>query len=241
MKHIPNKKLRLVRNLLFLLLLAGLMDFLIGESFLSPERRFRQVERGNLVGPSQILGNEEIDHDRCDGMIVAETEDGVILWLYAEDLGRTSFIYRKKYSDNMIVAGAGSTSAFVTTDHLHLPIVLFDDTPKAARAEISFTLSEIYNDVYYEKTYHLEAQRNTPGYFLFTLHADAENAWEGLGAEGAVIRIFANISSHLFTSVEYAIPVEIKFYDITGALIKTDTVTVRSEASLYLEESGLMP
>ena len=241
MNRTLTKKQQLLRNLLILLLIAGLMDFLVGDAFLIPEIQFRKEERGNLVGPSKILGNEKIDHDHCHSMIVAETGDGVILWLYGEDIGRNYFVYREKYDDNMIVAGAGSIGSIVTADELHLPIVLFDNTPKATRAEITFTLSEIYNDEYYEKTYHLEAQRNAQGYFLFTLHAKAQNAWAGLEAEGAMIRIFANISADLFSYVQYAFPVEIRFYDITGKLIETDTVTVRSEAAMYLEESGVIP
>lgn len=241
MKRTLTKKQRLFRNLLILVLLVGLMDFLISDAFLFPELQFRKEERGHLVGPSTILGKEEIDHDYCDSMIIGKTQEGVILWLYGEDIGRTYFIYRKNYDDNMIVTGSGSLGSIITADEVHLPIVLFDSVPKASRAEISFTLSEVYNDVYYEKTYQLEAQRSAQGYFLFTLHAEAENTWEGLGAEGAMLRIFANISANLFSYIQYAIPVEIRFYDITGTLIETDTVTLRSEAAIYLEESGVIP
>ena len=87
----------------------------------------------------------------------------------------------------------------------------------------------------------MEAQRSAQGYFLFTLHAKAENAWAGLEAEGAMIRIFANISAALSNYPQYAFPVEIRFYDITGNLIETDVTTVRSKAAIYLEEGGVTP
>ena len=239
MKRTLTKKQRLLRNLMVLALLVGLMDFLIADFFLMPENQFRREERGNLVGPSTILGQEEIDLGPFQDMILAETEECVILWLYSEDIGRTQFICRDKYDENMLIAPPGVGGFVFLTDELHLPIVLFDQVPKAVRAEISFTLREFYDEKDFEKSYLLEAQRSTRGYFLFTL--DAEGQWPGLGAEGVALTTLANISSNRDTYVSRSIPVEVRFYDITGALIETDTITIVSEAALYLEESGVSP
>ena len=236
MKRAPSKKLRILRNLLILILLVGLMDFLTEDFFLIPEHQFRREERGNLVGPSTILGKEEIDLGPFHGMILAETRETVILWLYGEDIGRTQFICRNKYDNNMLIAPPGTGGFSLVTDEIHLPIVLFDNTPRAARAEIKFTLREMWDGQDFEKTYHLKAQRDPQGYFLFTL--DAEGQWPGLGAEGAALNTLTNISSNRDTYISRSIPVEIRFYDITGELIATDTVSIVSEASLYLEERG---
>lgn len=239
MKRTPSKKLRILRNLLILTLLIGLMDFLIADFFLIPENQFRREERGNLVGPSSILGREEIDLGPFQGMIISETEECVILWLYGEDIGRTQFICRDKYDDNMLIAPPGSGGFSLVTDEIHLPIVLFDNTPSAVRAEIEFTLGEMWDGIDFEKTYRLEAPRDKAGYFLFTL--DAQGQWPGLGAEGAALNTLTNISSNRDTYVHRSIPVELRFYDITGTLMETDTVTIVSEAALYLEESGVNP
>lgn len=239
MKRNLTKKQRLFCNLLLLILMVGLMDFLIADAFLIPEKQFRREERGNMVGPSTILGQEEIDLGPFQGMILGETGDGVILWLYGEDIGRTQFIYRDTYSENMLVAPPGPGGFVFLTDELHLPIVLFDNVPRASRAEIDFTLEEMYDEQDFKKAYHLEADRNAQGYFLFTL--DAEGQWPGLGAEGVALTTLANISSNLDTYAHRSIPVEIRFYDMTGALIETDLVTLRSGASIYLEESGVTP
>lgn len=239
MKRTPSKKLRLLRNLLILTLLIGLMDFLIADFFLIPENQFLREERGNLVGPSTILGQEEIDLGPFQGMIIAETESVVILWLYGEDIGRTQFICRNKYDENMLIAPPGTGGFVFLTDKLHLPMVLFDNTPRATRAEISFTLQELHDEHDFEKTYLLEAKRSQQGYFLFTL--EAEGQWPGLGAEGTALNTLTNISSNRDTYVHRSIPVQIRFYDITGTLIETDNVTIVSEAALYLEESGVTP
>lgn len=217
----------------------GMMDFLIADFFLIPEHQFRREERGNLVGPSTILGKEEIDLGPFQRMIIAETEKTVILWLYGEDIGRTQFICRNKYDDNMLIAPPGTGGYSLVTTEIHLPIVLFDSTPRAARAEIEFTLKEIWDGQDFEKTYQLEAQRNPNGYFLFTL--DAVGQWPSLGAEGAALNTLTNISSNRDTYVSRSIPVKIRFYDTAGTLIASDTVTIVSEAALYLEESGVNP
>lgn len=241
MKHTPSKKTRIFRNLLILILLIGLMDFLIADAFLIPENQFRREERGNLLGPSTILGKEEIDHSYCHGMIVADAGDGVILWIYGKDIGSTFFTYREKYEENMIVAVPGSFGFMVVEDELHLPIVLFDNVPKAARAELYFTLHVTYNEEEFEKSYHLEAERTAQGYFHFTLEAEADNERGDLGAEGAAINRLAYISTSESDYIDISIPVEIRFYDLTGQLIETDTVYVRSAAAIYAEENGVIP
>lgn len=239
MKRTPSKKLRILRNFLIIILLFGLLDFLSAGFFLIPENQFRREERGNLVGPSTILGKEQIELGPFQGMIVAETQETVILWLYGEDIGRTQFICRNKYDDNMLIAPPGTGGFVFLTDELHLPIVLLDSTPRAARAEIEFTLKECFDGADFEKSYHLEAQRSQQGYFLFTL--DAKGQWPGLGAEGTALNTLTNISSNRDTYISRSIPIEIRFYDLTGELIETDRITIVSEAVLFLEESGVIP
>ena len=73
MKRTLTRKQRIIRNLLILLLIAGVMDFLIADAFLIPEKQFRREERGNIVGPSTILGQEKIDLGPFQGMILGET------------------------------------------------------------------------------------------------------------------------------------------------------------------------
>ena len=138
MKKTVSKKKRILCNLLALIFVLWLMDFLTGNFFLLPKLQFRREERGNLLGPSEILGTEEIDHGPFQNMIVADDGDGAILWLWGEDLDRTQLVYREKYTDPLLLAAPGSGS-YGFDDEIHVPFVLFDSEPRAARAEIFFS------------------------------------------------------------------------------------------------------
>lgn len=238
MKKTVSKKKRILCNLLMLLIALLLMDFLTGSVFLFPELQFRREERGHLLGPSTILGMEEIDHGPFRNMIIADDGDGVILWLWGEDLDRTQLKYREKYSDPMLMAAPGSLG-YHFEDEIHVPIVLFDNEPRAARAEITFTVDIVSDDEEFVKTYLLEAQRTAQGYFLFTLDAVAKGAI-GVGAEGSAVQWFVGVSSDTTSNnVEQIYPVQVRFYDILDHLIGEDTIEVRSMASLWLEEQNL--
>lgn len=226
MKRTPSKKLRILRNILLMVPLIGLLNFLMSDAFLSPENAFRREERGRLLGSSTILGREEIDYADYQGMILADAGDGVILWVYGVDISRNDFIYREKYTENVILAVPAPYGFLQTTNEVHLPIVLFDSVPKAVRAELYFQLSTTLDEEEFEKDYFLEAERSAPGYFHFSLDAESESELDGLGVEGHAIHRFTYLSTGNRSYAPLTVPVEIRFYDVTGKLIETDTVYV---------------
>lgn len=234
MKKSISKQKRIVCNLLLILVALLLIEFLTSNFLKIPVLQFRREERGNLLGPSRILGIEEIRHRPYDHMIIADDGDGVILWLWGEDLDRSQLIYREKYTDPMLLAAPGNMSFGIETE-IHAPIVLFDDEPKAARAEIEFTVDINYNGKEYITTYVLESERTAQGYFLFTLDMEASGAL-GLGGEGAAFSRFVNISANWETYPKYHYPVQVRFYDILGNLIGEETIEIRPAAALWLEE-----
>lgn len=237
MKKTISKQKRILCNLLLILAALLLMEFLTSNYLKIPVLQFRREERGNLLGPSRILGTEEIRHRPYDHMIIADDGDGVILWLWGEDLDRTQLVYREKYTDPLLLAAPGNMS-FGFESEIHAPIVLFDRKPKAARAEIEFTVDIDYNGKEYITTYVLESERTAQGYFLFTLDLEASGAL-GLGGEGAAVSRFVNISANRETYPDYCYPVQVRFYDILGNLIGEETTEVRSAAAVWLEKTGL--
>ena len=234
MKKTVSKQKRILCNLLLILLALLLMEFLTSNYLKIPVLQFRREERGNLLGPSRILGIEEIHHRPYEQMIIADDGDGVILWLWGEDLDRRQLIYREKYTDPLLLAAPGNMSFGIETE-IHAPIVLFDREPKAARAEIEFTVDINYNGKDYITTYVLESERTAQGYFLFTLDLEGSGAL-GLGGEGAAVSRFVNISANWETYPKYHYPVQVRFYDILGNPIGEETIEIRTAAALWLEE-----
>ena len=230
MKKTASKKARALRNLLLLIPVFLAMSYFTLFPAPIPELEFRQVEKAHLVGPGTILGVEQIDYSWCDTMIVAETEEGVILWITGDRAGNSYFTYREKDGGNLLLAAPGSQGYISFAENIHLPLVLFDEQPKARRAEIQFTLRETINGEPFEKAYLLSAQRNATGYFCFNLDTgDREERYDGISGEHAVLDQFMSVSSNQNRQIGYHVPVEIRFYDFTGTLIAQNTISVSGE------------
>lgn len=222
MKKIISRKVQVLRNILLLILLIFAIVYFSGLPVPIPELQFRRDERAHLVGPGDILGIEEIDFSNYETMIVAETEEGVILWVSAPGIARSDLVYQEKDGENLLLAAPGYLGFMTVTDEVHLPLILFDRQPRAIHAEIQFTLREVIDGETFEKTYRLSADRKTSGYFLFTLNSDESYNYH----EGLALQIFANIASHREHRQDYSIPVQLRFYDGRDQLIAEETLMI---------------
>lgn len=228
MKKTTSRKVQVLRNILLLILLLTAAYYFSGLPIPIPELRFRKEEKAHLVGPGRILGKEEIDFSYYETMIVAETEEGVILWVSGNDLDRSDLVYKEKNGGNLLLAAPGHLGYMTVADEVHLPLVLFDRHPRAVRAELQFTLREIINGEEFEKTYFLSADRETSGYFLFTLNVESD--WpDGTDEERLTLQIFANIASGKGNQQDYNVPVQIWLYDGRDKLIAEDSILISGE------------
>lgn len=225
MKKTSSRKMQVLRNILLLILLIVAIGYFSGLPIPIPELQFRREERAHLVGPGDILGIEDIDFSHYKTMIVAETGQGVILWVSAPEINRSDLLYQEKNGEHLLLAAPGSLGFMTVPDEVHLPLILFDRQPRAARAEIQFTLREGIDGETFEKTYCLSADRKTSGYFLFTLHTDESFTYQ----EGLALQIFANIASHREHRQGYSIPVQLQFYDGRNQLIAGETLLISGD------------
>lgn len=223
-KHISNRR-KALRNVLLLILLILALGYFSGLPIPIPELQFRREERAHLVGPGTILAIADIDYSHYETLIIAETEQGVILWVSAPEIDRSDLLYQEKRGDTLLLPAPGSLGFMTVTDEVHLPLVLFDHHPRASRAEIQFTLREEIDGEIFEKTYSLSAERTASGFFLFTLHSDESYTYH----EGLTLQIFANIASNREHRQNYNVPVQIRFYDVRGELIADETVIVSGD------------
>ena len=217
-----KNRAKALRNLLLALLLILAVGFFSGLPVPFPELQFRLEERARLVGPGEILAMEEIDFSYYKTMIVAETEEGVILWVSAPEIDRSDLVYQEKNGENILLAAPGTGGFMTVADEVHLPLVLFDQIPRAIRSEMQFTLREEINGEIFEKTYCLSADRSASGFFLFTLNTDDTYT----NQEALTLQIFANIASDQEHWQNYNVPVQIRFYDGRDRLIGEETIII---------------
>lgn len=225
MKYTISNRAKALCNFLLLLLLMLAVVYFSGLPIPIPKIQFRFEERAHLIGPGNILSIEEIDFSYFETMIVAETDEGVILWVSAPEIDRSDLVYQEKTGDNLLLAAPGSLGFMTVTDKVHLPLVLFDRHPRATHAEMQFTLQEEVDGVFFEKAYCLSADRTASGFFLFTLNTDNSYTYP----EAVTLQIFANIASCREHQQNYSVPVQIQFYNGRGELIIEETVIVSGD------------
>lgn len=222
MKRTISKPKRVLWNLALIVLILTAAGFFSGTPFPVLRFQFRMEERAKLIGPSEILGVEEIDFSWCDRMIISETEDGAILWISGRSYDTSSLAYREKGEGSLLMAPSGSVGS---GEGVTLPLVLFDDQPRARQAELRFTLKTIHNNEDFEKSYKLTAERTAQGYFLFILE-DESIGWLNAEVEVATLQIFLNASADSGKNPEYIVPVQVYYYDGTGEQIAQETITI---------------
>lgn len=194
---------------------------------LTKEQQFRRAEKADLIGPSAILGTEEVQMTNyVQTVIVAEDEASVTLF-GCGDPGH--LLHREKTGDLTIIVWPGSVSTMETT--FEMPIFLFDDFPEAKRAELEFTLTW---DESFQREYLLEADRNQSGYFRFLIQCHGSEMTDDLSGtdsrEAALLFSLAVASDYNEGTSRAQFPITVRLYDNQDALIEERTLTVQSAA-----------
>lgn len=247
--RIPRKG-RIVINLCAMALLGLILYALMGSPALTPEMRFRRVEKANLVGPSQIIEIVETPDGNYEHLLVADDGDGIIFYGYKDhSTGSGDFVYRNKTERVTVLAAPDLYARGAYVYELHLPVFLFHGYPGVCRAELELTLGQGLGFEDFEKTYHLEARQEIDGYFRFDLHARSadwyvdENGMDHgtrLGTEGQALELFAWMMTDYPNYPEEYVPATVRLYDQNDALILEQNLTIRSAAGeLYAQREGL--
>ena len=204
-----------------------------------------------MVGPAEILTICDIENASYEHLLVADDGEGVVLFGYSNTLGdHHNLVYRKKTGDLTVLAAPDFRFFGAEEYVLDLPVFLFDEYPAAARAELEMTLSTTLNDVYFEKNYFLESQREGEGYFRFNIHAESENwyideygqKWgSSLGAEGHALQEFSRMCGYSSAWNLLPQPVTVRLFDDQNDLILEKELLVRCAAGQAHAERGELP
>lgn len=229
---------RIIVNLFLIAVLLVLFYVLNGSPDANLIQAFRREEERNLIGPGNILGSVAMENPSLgyDSLLLAETDEGVILYTYNEN-GFSIFsdkqyssnegrlIYREKGEHVTVMAPPGHLLLEYKKGFSH-PVILFNDCPRAVRAELDLHLNtKGYGDA--EVTWNLSAQRENMGFFLFDLVANAESTEE---LENQVRSIFC-LYRMFDSGIGDGFPAAVRLYDRNDELILEETFVVHSQRS----------
>lgn len=213
---------RLVRNLICAVLLGGLCYVLLGAPPLTEKQALHQAERQNMLEPSEIIDVIDVSWEgfNYDRLMVAENDEGYILY---DPKPPARLVYREKGERVTLMAPPVSVS-FIGDQGLFL----FTELP-AVRGQLELMLnSEIIGIGYPEDGdafYQVDAERSESGYFLFVLSSAGKDEKQRY-RETLLVRYFVR-RLHGESSGS-PIPVTIRLWDETGALIYEETLIYRT-------------
>lgn len=260
--NIP-RKFRVVINLLATICLIFSLYVLLECPAFTHEQKFRRMEKAELVGPSNILTGIDLQTSGYNHLILAETADAVILFQSSDNpWDRGNLIYREKTGPVTVMTVPGLRYWYHDEAPIDLPVFVFHNEPRAVRAELDLEFGDgmkRYTEVNwtrddetitttYEKTWHLESDREMGGVFRFDIHAEpeVEKVYEypsysvtPLTSEGYALQVFSSMMEDGDSYIYGAIPAAVRLYDREDNLILEETLTIRSvTGQRYAQEQG---
>ena len=225
LERIP-RKLQVLFNLLLIATFLFMFYVFLGCPCFTPEQAYRRLEKANSVGPAQILGYENADGTYTTQIVVAETENGVIMsQIYPQSditYAATSFFYVEKRGDITVTPTPRDLHWRTDEDELCLTMLVFDDYPQAVRAELDFFIfwyggADRPNQ--YEETVHLESKRDNSGYFRFDMPYTYDKYEVNPRAEAISQLSMVFYYPQDWTPPADAYPATVRLYDEDGKLI----------------------
>lgn len=229
------RPVRIVCNLVLAVILFALFYIFRGSPDMTVEQAYRRAETRNLVGPGAILGVLDVDiSGGYTQLLLAETDEGVIQYCYREEnLGfifgahtvssyEGDLIYRKKGDIVTLMAATGQM--WFQQETTNLPVILFDDCPKAVRAELDLRLTGELNSVEYDYSYYLNSKRESGGYFVFDLKTTGGGERE-VWAITQVSELYRDTGGY-----GEAVPATVRLYDQNDHLIYEEELMFCSDA-----------
>jgi hypothetical protein len=201
--------------------------------------RFRQAEKANLVGPSEILDKLYVQGDwiptHYQRLLIGDTGDEILFYTTVNGRGSTDMdgaLIRREKTDGILLTplpGGLDEPVYGSPDPLIIPLFLFVDDPAAVQAKVSLKLlSDV--EITYSQVRGKASAGETEGwqrekYFLFHLPIRPEswNDLDGGDIQHAIVR-----TNQRYSKTRLEIPAVIRLYDEKGRLIEKRDYVIRS-------------
>lgn len=236
-------------NLLIILLLAVAFYVSIGAPTLTKVQAFRRAERANLVGPSDILLETELEHYFYSYLVLAETDEGVITYV-SDNVWGPDINYHEKTGDITLVTAPKNPFDYGSLNwQVSFPVFVVDDYPQAVRAEVDLDIVGTYNHNLNGENlqeplnhhYTLTSQREQDGFFRFSIELPFLESSDGYGndtgtthgADGYALDLLARLFTNRYTTIKptssASVTATVRLYDETDQLIVQRDLTIATE------------
>ncbi len=219
-------------NILAIAVVLCLCYVFAGTPAYSIEQAFRRAEKGNLVGPAEILDIIAVDMSGYNQLLIADDGDGVILYTYLVSSNKVSsesgqLVYREKTGGVTVVPAPAYGIAFTETSAT-LPVIMFDEYPDAVRAELDLTLYEMGNgsDALATLDFSLTSDREADGYFRF----DVSFFGEEFGRKELQMINDLGYTSSYGNSLSYAYPATVRLFNAQNVMLYKQSLVIRTRA-----------
>ena len=217
------RKLRVFVNSACIALFVVALYVILGGPQLSVKGDFRAIEQANLVGPGEILGIEAGDFSYYDHLLIAEDQEGVILYAYDSKVWyrNEQLSYREKTGDIMVLAGPSYAGSLNWHWDFEVPIVLFGTPAKVTHAQVEIVTGG-------QNNYIVECVRTNQGYLygIISYKGRETGQWEV-----DLLQKLSDLSSSQSCSMDMTvIPIHVRMYDETERLVGEETVELYSVA-----------
>ena len=177
-----------------------------------------------MVGPGKILGVESGDYLYYDHLLMAEDEEGVILYAYDSTVWDLNdrLVYRQRAKDLVLVTVPFVAGSVNHNWDFHFPVILFDRHPEAVQARLEIAVPG------QKDGYVVKCQRNHEGYLIGEIvhkgdyYSSTKTDW--------IMQLSALSDSSSATTDLTVIPVHVCLYDVEGELIHEETIELYSVA-----------
>ncbi len=244
------RPVRVLRNLLLIAVLVFLIWLFRDCPTLTVEQAYRRACAQELIEPGVVITTMQGDwssrYSRTyfgyDGILAAKSDHGVILYGYQRRGGTGQIFPRLGIARDILYYHEGRKTVSLITlrsngwfsehdSYVEVPLVLFDEVPKAVRAELDLYLdtSDVSNGTPFEGVYeyHLESTRKQSGLFEFCIQTgDGENE---IGAEAHALSSFCWLFDDFSSDTGY--PASVRLYDRNDMLIYEENLLVQSVAA----------
>lgn len=242
------RPVRILRNLLLVVILVGLIWLFKDCPALTVEQAYRRACTRELIEPGEVIATVQGNWSNRNGgyyfgydrLLAAKNKEGVILCGYKEGRlgyfpeigGEVGILHYRETGDNVTLITLRSNGWFSERDtYVEVPLVLFDEVPKAVRAELDLYLdtSGVSNGTPFEGAYeyHLESTRKQSGLFEFCIQTgDGENE---IGPEAHALSSFCWLFDDFNSDTGY--PASVQLYDRNDVLIYEEELLVQSVAA----------